>query len=100
MIFDARTESTHIIRLQGATGSTFNLLGVLFDGSLSMCDEGWKLRTLLRTRRYYNDRKLVVLYRADLLSFIENRTPASYHATRAVSERLTQCRRAFYTRLA
>ena len=49
---------------------------------------GWKLRTLLRTRRFYTDADLVILYKAHLLSFLEYRTPAIYHATRAVLVRL------------
>ena len=49
---------------------------------------GWKLRTLLRTRRFYSDADLIVLYKAHLLSYLEYRTPAIYHATRAVISRL------------
>ena len=49
---------------------------------------GWKLRTLLRTRRFYTDADLVVLYKAHLLSYLEYRTPAIYHATRAILSRL------------
>ena len=48
----------------------------------------WKLRTLIKTKRYYNDAELVLLYKAHLLSFIEYRTPAVYHATREFLERL------------
>ena len=43
---------------------------------------------MLRTRRFYTDADLIVLYKAHLLSFLEYRTPAIYHATRAVLERL------------
>ena len=72
------------------------MLGVTFDSELSMSEAvseivtaaGWKLRTLLRTRRYYTDSDLIVLYKAHLLSFLEYRTPAVYHATRAVLNRL------------
>ncbi len=49
---------------------------------------GWKLRTLLRTRRFYTDSDLVVLYKSHLLSYLEYRTPAIYHSTRAVLCRL------------
>ena len=49
---------------------------------------GWKLRTLWRTRCYYTDADLITLYKAHLLSFLEYRTPAIYHATRAVLSRL------------
>ena len=42
----------------------------------------------IRTRRFYTDADLVVLYKAHLLSYLEYRTPALYHATRAVISRL------------
>ena len=72
------------------------MLGVSFDPELSMADAigelvsaaSWKLRTLVRTRRFYTHADLVVLYKAHLLSFIEYRTPAIYHATRVYLRRL------------
>ena len=45
---------------------------------------GWKLRTLLRTRRFYTDVDMILFYKAHLLSYLEYRTPAIYHATRAL----------------
>ena len=87
--FDAGKESQHVLSLSDPLGGTFKLLGVTFDPELSMAESvselvsaaGWKLRTLLRTRRFYTDADLVVLYKAHLLSFLEYRTPAIYHAT-------------------
>ena len=49
---------------------------------------GWKMRTLLRTKRYYSDADLVMLYKAHLLSYIEYRTAAIYHATRDILYKL------------
>ena len=77
-------------------GSTFKLLGVPFDTELSMAcavselvsSAGWKLRTILRTRRFYTDSDLIVFYNAHSLSYLEYRTPAIYHATRVVISRL------------
>jgi len=94
--FDAGKESKHILKLDSPAGSTFNLLGVLFDDGLSMAEAvcklvaeaGWKFRTLLWTRRFYTDADLVLLYKAHLLSFLEYRTPAIYHATRDILARL------------
>ena len=40
----------------------------------------WKMRTILRTRRFYNDSELVLCFKAHVLSYIEYRTPAFYHA--------------------
>jgi Ni2+-binding GTPase involved in maturation of urease and hydrogenase len=94
--FDAAKESQHVISVSEPSGDNFKLLGVPFDPELSMVDAvseivsaaGWKLRTLLRTRRFYTDSDLVVLYKSHLLSYLEYRTPAIYHATRAVLCRL------------
>ncbi len=94
--FDASKESQHVLSLSDSSDSSFTLLGVPFDSELAMADAisdlvnaaGWKLRTLLRTRRFYADADLVVLYKSHLLSFLEYRTPAVYHATRAVLVRL------------
>ena len=81
----------------------FKLLGVPFDTELSMgqavselvSSAGWKLRTLLRTKRFYSDADLIVLYKAHLLSYLEYRTPAIYHAIRAVLRRLDAVQRNF-----
>ena len=40
----------------------------------------WKLRAILRTQKFNTGMELVMLYKAQLLSFIEYRTPAIYHA--------------------
>jgi hypothetical protein len=96
VVFDAKKESKHILKLQGSEGTSFTLLGVLFDDALSMCDAvgqlvqnvTWKLRTLMRTKRFYTDADLVMLYKAHLLGYIEYRTPAIYHATQVVLDRL------------
>lgn len=94
--FDATKESQHVLSLTDPTGDGFKLLGVPFDTELSMAAAvsdlvaaaGWKLRTLLRTRRFYSDADLIGLYKAHLLSYLEYRTPAIYHATRAILSRL------------
>ena len=94
--FDSAKESKHILSSSAPLGTGFKLLGVSFDEELAMSDAvseivsaaGWKLRTLMRTRRFYTDADLIVLYKSHLLSFLEYRTPAVYHATRAVLLRL------------
>ncbi len=68
------------------------MLGVTFYSELSMAESiselvsaaGWKLSTLLRTRRFYTDADLVVMKKAHLLSYLEYRTPAIYRATRTI----------------
>jgi len=94
--FDAGKESQHVLSSSDPFGSNFKMLGVPFDPQLLMADAvseivsaaGWKLRTLMRTRRFYAVSDLIGLYKAHVLSYLEYRTPAIYHATRAVIYRL------------
>ena len=94
--FDAGKESQHVISVSDPSGGNFKLLGVTFDPQLTMADAiselvlaaSWKLRTLIRTRRFYNEADLVILYKAHLLSFLEYRTPAISHDIRMSLRRL------------
>jgi hypothetical protein len=58
-------------------------------------EAGWKMKTLLRTRRFYCDAELVLMYKSHLLSFLEYRTPAIYHAKREVLVRLDNVQQRF-----
>ena len=51
-------------------------------------DAGWRLRALLRCRRLFVVSQLVLLYKAQSLSFIKLRTSALYHATPCVLNRI------------
>jgi hypothetical protein len=94
--FDPSKESIHVLSKSSAEGQNFLLLGINFDCSLDMTDAindvvteaGWKMRTLLRTRRFYCNADLVILYKSHLLSYLEYRTPAIYHARREQLKRL------------
>ena len=94
--FDPGKESKHVLSLSDPWGNSFNLLGVPFDVGLSMAGAvseivsaaGWKLRVILRTRRFYSDAELILFFKSHLLSYLEYRTPAIYHATRVVLSRL------------
>ena len=44
-----------------------------------------KLRILMRTHRYYTSYQLIVLYKADILKYLECRTPALLHAADSVT---------------
>lgn len=87
--FDAAKESMHVISRTQATPGSFKLLGVEFDTKLimenathSLANEcRWKFKSLLRTRRFLSGKHLVDLYKARILSYIEYRTPAIYHAS-------------------
>jgi hypothetical protein len=101
--FDPKKESKHILSLRDPVGGNFKLLGVDFDGLLSMADAvndlvveaGWKLRMLIRGRRFYTDADMVTLYKAHMLSYIEYRTAAVYHATQQILDRLDQVQTRF-----
>ena len=86
--FDAGKESQHIICACQPYGPSFKILGVVFDTKLSMREAAdevvshikWKIVVLHRVRRYYSVSDLVMLWKSDVLSYIEYRTPAIYHA--------------------
>ena len=78
----------HVLAREGGEGSNLKLLGVVFDHALSMkdaihelvADASWKIASILRTTRFFTDGELVNLYKSKLLSFLEYRTAAIYHA--------------------
>ena len=88
--FDPGMESLHIISKTETYGGNFKLLGVDFDPTLDMKEAihemevsaGWKLRMVIRARCYYTTAELVGLYKSHILSFLEYRTAAIYHAKR------------------
>ena len=90
--FDPAKESKHVISTYDPHGKDFKILGVTFDCKLTMdravhdtmVSCGWKLQTLLRSGRFFTSRELVNLYKAHILSFIEYRTSAIYHASDTV----------------
>ena len=71
-----------------AEGPSVKLLGLTFDTSLKMDEEvvslasrtSWKLRNLLRTRRYFDTRMIIHLFKSRILEFVEYRTAGVYHA--------------------
>ena len=87
--FVAGKEGIFVISHGDPSPGTFRILGIEFDCKLSMHDAvaelvqamRWKLVMILRSRRYYCDADLVGLYKAHVLSFVEYRTSAIYHAT-------------------
>ena len=86
--FDASKESFHVLSRTQPYGGSFKLLGIKIDPKLLM-DEAlsslvdacrWKRRVLLQSQRHFTGLQLVDLYKAHVLSYIEYRTPAIYHA--------------------
>ena len=101
--FDAGKESQHILHRRHPEGENFRILGVLWDTKLTMlaeCQEvaaraGWKLKTLLRTRRFFSLKDLVNLYKSHVLPILEFPTPALFHAATSVLELLDKVQRRF-----
>jgi hypothetical protein len=87
--FDATKESKHILSRTDPWGQNFKLLGVVFDCRLNMesaiCTLAgkvrWKLLMLLKSRRSFGTADLVLQYKQQVLTYIEYRTAAIYHAT-------------------
>jgi hypothetical protein len=102
-VFDPKKESLHILSKTEGFGPEFKILGVAFDSALTMeaavaevvSESSWKLKTLIKTRRFYTDAELVMLYKAHLLSYLEYRTTAVYHATRDLLLRLDRVQTKF-----
>eukprot|EP00959_Pyramimonas_sp_CCMP1952_P452290 9466315-Pyramimonas_sp.AAC.1 len=72
--------------------SDFKILGADFDckflltNAVRSCahERGWRLQSLMRTRRVRTNAELVLLYKAHVLSFIEYETCAFTHASNSV----------------
>ena len=87
--FEDTKESITILSRSDPAGPAFKNMGILFDPGLYMENSieslrskvNWKLRTLLRTSRFFTTAEIVHLYKARILSFIEYRTAAVYHGT-------------------
>ncbi len=105
--FDASKESFHILSKQRPAGNAFTILGITFDCKLYMYQTiddtvtacGWKLESILRTRRFFNDRELVVFFKSHILSFIAYRTPGIYHAAPSALRSLNNALRRFLRQL-
>ena len=101
--FDAGKESFHVLCRDEPEGEGFKLLGVEFDEQLAMDKEvdnlvrlcSLKLRTLLRGRRFFTTAQLVQQYKSNVLPFLEYPTPALYHATQTVLNKVDQVQDTF-----
>ena len=90
--FEPDKESMSIISHFEPEGPDFKLMGIWFDTVLSMkrgvtemCNKlRWKLTTLLRTRSLFDTPTLMIQFKSRILSFVEHRTSAIYHADSTV----------------
>ncbi len=102
-VFDASKEEFVILHRSRSVGESFRLLGVIFDPQLRMhdainklaVDAGWRLRALLRSRRFHTRVASVRLYKAQVLSFLEAATPAMAHAAPSLLDRIDRVQRRF-----
>ena len=86
--FDPSKESFHMLHRSRGSGENFKILGVSFDKALVMHDAcrelavaaGWRLKSLLRCRKYHTKAEMFRLYKAQILSFIESRTAGIHFA--------------------
>ena len=101
--FDLGTESKHVISHVSPEGDGFRILGAGFDCRLVMgeavrevvTDISWKLRTVLRSRRFHTVQDMVDLYKSRVVSYVEYRTVALYHASDSVLKPLGDSHRRF-----
>ena len=90
--FDPSKESKHILSRNMPSGEDYKFLGVTFDCRLDMQvavralagKVKWKLQMLLRSKRFFSTEDLIVQYKQQVLTYIEYRTGAIYHATKTV----------------
>ena len=86
--FDPGKESLHVLSRTDPAGEPFKILGVSFDLKLIMgealhslaAEASWRIRTILRARRFHTTAEMIHLYKAQVLSYVEYRTVAIYHA--------------------
>ena len=105
--FDAGKEGIYVLSRHTPQGENFKLLGINFDPRLIMEDEltelaakcHWKVSAILSTRRYYSVERMVQLYKAQVLSYVEYRTPAVFHAATTHLELVDRVQKRFLREL-
>ena len=103
--FDPKKESLHVISRSQPAGDNIKLLGVVFDMHLKMIAEiepvvqkaHWKVTTLLRMRKYLSCNDILIEYKARVLSILECRTAAIYHAADSYLDRFDQVQKRLLT---
>ena len=107
VLFDPSKESFHLLHRHLYWGENFKVLGCVYDAQLLMhaaarhvaTEAGWRLRTLLNSRRFFSTPEMMRLYKAQVLSFVESSTPALYHAAPSVLEKIDRVQRRFLREL-
>ena len=86
--FDPSKESKHVLSRTDPAGGDFKILGIISDPKLFMascvqdvCDSiTWRIKAILRVQHFHSIEELVLMYKSRVLSIIEYRTSAIYHA--------------------
>ena len=111
MSFDPTKETFHFLHsINGfsyGTEQTFRILGCDFDAKLLMhsavktisVEAGWRLRSLFRSHRFFSTRKMMLLYKSLVLSYIESFTPAIFDGAASVLERIDRIQDRFLGRV-
>ena len=81
--FDPGKKEFVFIRRRNAMGNDFRILGVDFDPQLLMrkaarkiaTEAGWRVKAILRAKRFFSTPELVRLYKAHVRSYIESGIP-------------------------
>jgi hypothetical protein len=105
--FDSGKESNHVLSRTEPHGEDFKLLGVVFDCKLDMQSAigslvgkvKWEIVMLLRSRRSFSTPDLVLQYKQQVLSYIEYRSAAIFHATKTALNRLDRLQDSFLQEL-
>ena len=79
VVFDAAKEHFIILDTQASSSQHVKLLGIQFDNRLRMdvaiheCaqEASWRLRNLMRSRRFFTDAEVVHHFKSHLLSLLE-----------------------------
>jgi len=101
--FEPTKESMHILSHARPSGMNFKILGIQVDCELNMMNAiedtaqqaSVKLATLMRTTKFYDARQLMDMYKSHVLSFIEYRTPAIYHASTTALDAIDRIQKRF-----
>lgn len=56
---------------------------------------GWRLRALLRAARFFTTRQMIILYKSQILSFIEAGSICFFHAPKTTMDPLERIQRRF-----
>ena len=107
VVFDPAKESFHLLHRRFGAGNNFKILGVTFDSALLMhtaarevaTEAGWRLQALLKVRRFFTTPEIFLMYKAQILSYIESKTSGLYHAAPSVLDRIDRVQRRFLREL-